>query len=611
MRICPKCKTTYEEQRRCPEDDFRTVELESAEADEVDPRIGTVFEDRYRVEERLGEGGFGVVYLGTHLRIDRRIAIKVLDPHRAGDLEHEARFQREARLLGSLSHPNIVDVYDFGETESGEFFIVMEYLEGESLADRLDREGPLDPALAHRWACDVLSALAAAHDEDIVHRDLKPDNVFLTPVEGRADTVHLLDFGISKIVAEGETGASLTQTGLTLGSPHYMSPEQAQELDVGPASDLYSFGCTFYEALTGDKLFADKSKRVSLMLAICKEAPTPPTLEGDELRGPFVDALMACLAKEADDRPESAESLHATLSDLDPPFVEVVDTPPESWNQPDDAPSAEAPTIVDDTNGEPTRLDASARARAESDETRQLDPDDTEAHPTFYRRVSGAVAGLLVVGFSIGAAVSLSPFAGSETRSSSSRGADAGGEATAASARESDTPDAHAVDAVSTDANSSPVRRDTVDRVDAAPRSDDAAPSDALSTSEDVRTDAPPSPEGDEPSAARDNTPSVEPPTPSSTSDDPSSADSRGTSKVLETVRTEFTMGRREQARRRCRRAVEAGEPACLRLLGALHQTLGQRPEACDRYRSYLAHDPPDASRIESTLSDLGCPSDR
>ena len=695
MRICPKCKSTYEEATQCPEDDFRTIELEATEAGGEDPRIGTVFEDRYRVEERLGEGGFGVVYLGTHLRIDRRVAIKVLDPHRPGDFEYQARFQREARLLGSLSHPNIVDVYDFGETEQGECFLVMDHLDGESLGQRLDREGPIDPELAHQWACDVLSALAAAHAEDIVHRDLKPENIFLTPVDGQRDTVHLLDFGISKVVSDAETEVSLTQTGLTLGSPHYMSPEQVEDADIGAPSDLYSFGCTFYEVLTGDKPFADKGKRVALMLAICKEEPAPPTLGGHPMRGPFVDAIMECLAKDPEDRPESAEALHERLSALEPPVAEVTNEPLNLKSDHADTRETPPPALLGETRPDDARrasnddeISTEFEKTAVSDEEVGGEPHDGETS-FLARRTMGFAAGVVTVGLLTGAALQMFWGGGWASEGARALASDAGtldaGSEDRRMASSDTRPERDGSEALedtaspadvggSSGSDEPPFLKQAGMRPNAPDQRDDSAERDdpdrkdeqAGTARSPSSTTGSPSPEPPQPSSSPPETldATSEPPSsgssspdatsgasavsdvtpprtldaaavtsdaspPESTSDDEESPNvdpatasgasessettaeeaSAGASKVLDEVRTQFTMGHRSRAEQRCQRARNEGHSACLRLLGALYQTVaGDRSEACRFYQSYLETDPADAERIESTLDDLNCP---
>ena len=191
-----------------------------------------MLDDKYRIELLLAAGGMGAVYLGTHVRLHKRVAIKVLNPQLSTAAMVE-RLHREAIAASQIGHEGIVQVTDLGTSLEGEPFLVMEYLEGESLARRLAAVGRLAVADACELGCSILSPLAAAHRAGIIHRDLKPDNVFLVR-QSRGERVKLLDFGISR-TAGLETTFRLTMTGLVLGTPYYMSPEQARgDLDVGP-----------------------------------------------------------------------------------------------------------------------------------------------------------------------------------------------------------------------------------------------------------------------------------------------------------------------------------------------------------------------------------------
>ena len=208
-----------------------------------------MLDEKYRVEKLLAVGGMGAVYVGTHTALRKRVAIKVLNPQLATPAMVQ-RFQREAITASQIGHEGIAQVTDLGTSKEGEAFLVMELLEGESLANRLKGTGPLPVELACELAAAILSPLAAAHQAGIVHRDLKPDNVFLVR-QSRGELVKLLDFGISR-AAGLEAEFRLTNTGVVMGTPFYMSPEQARgEQDVTPASDLYSIGVILYEMLVG------------------------------------------------------------------------------------------------------------------------------------------------------------------------------------------------------------------------------------------------------------------------------------------------------------------------------------------------------------------------
>jgi hypothetical protein len=211
-----------------------------------DRLLGRVIADRYRLESRLGVGGMGAVYRARHLLIDRVVAIKILQPERRGEEHFRAWFLREARAVNRINHANIVDINDFGETEDGLAYLVMELLVGEGLSNVITR-GPMDLAISADVLEQVTAALARAHDLGVVHRDLKPDNIYLINKGGRRNFVKLLDFGLARLSRDGRLAAK----GAVFGTPEYMSPEQARGEDATPSSDLYSIGVIFFEMSTG------------------------------------------------------------------------------------------------------------------------------------------------------------------------------------------------------------------------------------------------------------------------------------------------------------------------------------------------------------------------
>jgi eukaryotic-like serine/threonine-protein kinase len=211
-----------------------------------DRLLGRVIADRYRLESRLGVGGMGAVYRARHLLIDRVVAIKILQPERRGEEHFRAWFLREARAVNRINHANIVDINDFGETEDGLAYLVMELLVGEGLSVHIAR-GPMDLAVSLDILEQATAALARAHDLGVVHRDLKPDNIFLINKEGRKNFVKVIDFGLARLARDGRLAAK----GAVFGTPEYMSPEQARGEDATPSSDLYSIGVIFFEMLTG------------------------------------------------------------------------------------------------------------------------------------------------------------------------------------------------------------------------------------------------------------------------------------------------------------------------------------------------------------------------
>ena len=276
----------------------------------------------YRVIERLGKGGMGEVFLAEDLRLGRRVALKVLRPELTADPQHLERFEREARSVAALNHPNIVTIHSVEEAE-GLHFLVMELVEGETLAGLLGSHGPfpleelLDIALA------LTRALEAAHARGIVHRDLKPRNVMVSS-EGR---VKVLDFGIASITGDtlapssregssGEKGlGSITRTGVVLGTPHYMSPEQIQGQPVDPRTDLFSLGILLFEMATGRRPFQG-TKRLAVMASILSDAPPAARSLRPDLPPGFDEILALCLAKEPFLRYRDAARLRDDLSAL-------------------------------------------------------------------------------------------------------------------------------------------------------------------------------------------------------------------------------------------------------------------------------------------------------
>ena len=282
---------------------------------EGDARIGTVLGGKYRIVRKLGEGGMGAVYAAVQEPLGRKVAVKVLLPVLARDATLVGRFQREAELAASLGHPNIVQVTDFG-VDDGSAFLVMDLLDGESLGGLLERETTLAPSRVCFIAAQVLSALEAAHARGVVHRDLKPDNVYLTSVSGVADLVKLLDFGIARLT-EGDGDQKMTATGQVLGTPAYMSPEQARGKPVDARSDLYALGVVMYEALSG-RMPVNGSNYHELMFAIVGETPTPLAQLVPGLDPTLIAVVERAMAKDPNSRYASAAEMRAALDALGP-----------------------------------------------------------------------------------------------------------------------------------------------------------------------------------------------------------------------------------------------------------------------------------------------------
>ena len=271
----------------------------------------------YRVVERLGKGGMGEVYLAEDPKLERSVALKILPPDLAGDAARLARFQREIKILASLSHPNIVTVHAVDQVDDLHFF-TMEWVSGESLAQRLAR-GALPTTRFLEVAIPLADALCAAHERGVIHRDLKPDNVMITD-EG---IVKVLDFGLAKSrpAVTGDDGEpvpteDLTQQGTIVGTFLYMSPEQIKGDELGPQSDIFSFGVLMYEMASGRRPFHGHQP-VEILSAILKEEPPPVTWYHPELPNQLARIIRHCLEKEPKKRFQTSRDVRNELADLE------------------------------------------------------------------------------------------------------------------------------------------------------------------------------------------------------------------------------------------------------------------------------------------------------
>jgi tRNA A-37 threonylcarbamoyl transferase component Bud32 len=267
---------------------------------------------QYRLGRQLGGGGMGEVYLAEHQLLKRPCALKLIRPDNVDDPRALARFEREVRLTATLSHPNTVEIYDYGRTEDGTYYYVMEYLRGLSLAELVERHGPLPPGRVVYLLRQVCRALREAHVAGLIHRDLKPSNIFAARRGGMDDMAKLLDFGL--VLPLARTGApQLSGEGQVLGTPRFMSPEQATGGgDLDGRSDIYSLGAVAYYLLTGRPPF-DGEDGIGLLAAHARDPVPPPSLVRDDIPGDLERVVLRCLAKDAADRFPGAQSLARAL----------------------------------------------------------------------------------------------------------------------------------------------------------------------------------------------------------------------------------------------------------------------------------------------------------
>ena len=273
-KTCPQCGQTYDfEQRFCPRDGS------TLRAPAGSNLVGSVLADRYHIVRRIGEGGMGQVYLAEHVKMRRRSAVKVLHQGMVNDPDAIARFNREASNASQIQHPNVAAIYDFGETDDGLIYLAMEFIDGEPLRKVIERQGALTAAQAADITRQVADALDAAHEMGIVHRDLKPDNIMIARGRNGEDVAKVVDFGIAKATTGDDQ--KVTRTGLAIGTPEYMSPEQLSGDALDNRTDIYSLGLVAFNMLTGQLPFPAVSSREAMIARLTERPRTLAEIKDD------------------------------------------------------------------------------------------------------------------------------------------------------------------------------------------------------------------------------------------------------------------------------------------------------------------------------------------
>ena len=268
---------------------------------------------QYQLVRKLGEGGMGEVYLAEHALLKRPCALKLIKPEAGADPIALARFEREVQSAARLAHPNTIEIYDYGHTDDGTFYYVMEYLQGLSLADLVSQAGPLPPGRVIYLFRQVCAGLAEAHGLGLVHRDLKPANVFVAVRGGESDVAKVLDFGLVKLT-RGPGAAELTGDMTVSGTPLYMAPEQAVgDRSLDARADIYALGVMMYHALTGQPPFTGENA-FAIMMAHGRDPVVPPSQLRPDVPADLERVILLCLAKKPDERYRSVQDLGEALA---------------------------------------------------------------------------------------------------------------------------------------------------------------------------------------------------------------------------------------------------------------------------------------------------------
>jgi eukaryotic-like serine/threonine-protein kinase len=332
LKLCTTCGAEYPANERfCPRDGT-ALRSQDTGAD----LIGSIIADRYHVIRKLGEGGMGQVYLAEHVKMGRKSAVKVMNPMMVQDADAISRFNREAANASRINHQHVAGIYDFGETKEGLIYLAMEYVEGEPLTDMVEKLGALPPARAAELTRQTGEALAVAHEMGIVHRDLKPDNVMVAKLRDGSDCVKVVDFGIAK--AAGVDSQKVTRTGLVVGTPEYMSPEQLSGDPLDGRSDIYSLGLVAFHMLTGSIPFPSNTVQESMIMRLTDQPQRLSVSRPEVPWTPEVQAVMdKALQRDASLRYQSASEFGRALvaavkampKEIPPTKVSAAATPSE------------------------------------------------------------------------------------------------------------------------------------------------------------------------------------------------------------------------------------------------------------------------------------------
>ena len=286
---------------------------------------------QYRLKQKLGSGGMGEVFLAEHEMMKRPCAVKTIRPEKAGDPNTLARFEREVRATAKLSHWNSVDIFDYGRTNDGTFYYVMEYLPGHNLGELVDGHGALPASRIVYLMSQICDALSEAHGQELIHRDIKPANIFCAYRGGFFDVAKLLDFGLAKPMTDSKD-SELTQAGSITGSPLYMSPEQSMGSDhVDVRSDIYSLGAVMYYMATGQPPF-HYPQPIKVMVAHASEMPKPPRDLNHDIPEALEEIILRCLEKQPEDRFQDVKSLKEALIDVPLDAEWTAEDAAEWWN---------------------------------------------------------------------------------------------------------------------------------------------------------------------------------------------------------------------------------------------------------------------------------------